>query len=368
MDINEKRREIQLEAVTALEKNNFNGIVLLPTGTGKSFVMIESLKRLIDTGTINKIWYLCNSEDLRDKGFVEELKNWGAEDLIDNITRMCYQSACKIQGESVDVVLADEFDFSLSDVYRRVYQNNEIKHRILVSATIEKERLPIAKEIAPIVYQKKLQDIEENSIVNKSKYYFVKFMMTAEETKSYLWHNLKISNAINSNVSSERIKFMVLERKRFVNSLETSKNACRKLMEYIYKQDKENKVLIFCESNAQATAVCKYTYHSDTPEEDNLTAFKNGDFNYLSVCGKVNRGVNIPGVNNVIFESCNRSKTQLTQRLGRGKRLEVDKILNVYFLVPHFRQNGIIKPTKVLDWIYDAGRDIQFDDAVYYWI
>ena len=44
IEINEVKRKIQEEALDALEKNNYNGIVLLPTGVGKTWVLIEALK------------------------------------------------------------------------------------------------------------------------------------------------------------------------------------------------------------------------------------------------------------------------------------------------------------------------------------
>jgi superfamily II DNA or RNA helicase len=182
------------------------------------------------------------------------------------------------------------------------------------------------------------------------------------QQKSLLEFQKKSTYHIN-----KKLEFLVFERKHFLNNLKSSELICKRLMKDIYQQNKECKILVFCELNKQADAVCKYTYHSDTEEADNLKRFCNDEIQALAVCGKINRGVNISGVNNIIFESCNQSNTQLTQRLGRGKRLQVDQFLNAYFLVPYFMtKNNKLRPTKVHDWIYAAAKGLDLGKSVVY--
>lgn len=391
-EVNEERRKIQLEAVEALEKHDFNGIVILPTGTGKSWVMIECLKRLAKRyGGLDNIWYLCNSTDLRDTGFRKELEDWDALDFDPYITKMCYQSAYKVADQEIPLLLADEFDYSLTPEYSKVYFNNGFKHKIIVSATIDDKKLNLAEEIAPIVYRKELQEVEERKVLNSSNYYFVNFLMSESENDEYLKiqeefvEQMRNFDAANIDVKfanegddkrkaawklekvRKSLEFLKIKRKHFLNNLDSSRDACRKLMKEIYIDDRDCRIVVFCELNRQADAVCKYTYHSDSAEKDYLNAFINKDIQALAVCGKINRGINIPGVNHIILESCNQSKTQLTQRLGRGKRLGVDEILNVYFLVPYYRnRRNQLKPSKVHDWIANAARSLDLSKAQVY--
>lgn len=388
--INEERRKIQLEALDCLRKNDFNGIFLLPTGTGKSWVLIEALKELCETGSCENIWYLCNTTDLRDVDFINELKKWDAEYLIPKIKRMCYQTAHKIEGEKVDVLIADEFDFSLTDIYSRVYKNNSFKHKILTTAFISSDKIPLIEDVAKIVYYVSLQEVEDKHVLNKSKYNFVNFLMTDEETKIYLGYGNDIREKLSKiaklrervhmmdeasasyNTSMRDINYLSFsltnianERKRFLNSLDSSAGICRKLMQDIYIEDKDCKILTFCELTKQADKVCKYSYHGNE-KTDNLQKFRDNEIQSLSVCGKLNRGVNISNIRYVIFESCNQSKTQLIQRLGRGKRLKYDENLNVYFLIPCYLQGGKIKYTKVYDWITKASNDLDLSKAKNY--
>jgi superfamily II DNA or RNA helicase len=379
MQINQERERIQLEAISALEKSNFNGIFLLPTGTGKSRVLIECVKKLIKLYGYKKIWYLCNSTNLRDRDFVKELKEWGAEELEPLINRMCYQTAYKIQGEDIDIIIADEFDYSLTPEYSKVYNNNTFKHKIYTTAYIDKDKMKYVEQMnVKVVYDKGLQEVEDKQVLNKSRYYFVHFPMSNEESKEYIRLSSKIrmlmsekSSAVLSGVKSKisyanhKLDLAIRARKRYLNALESCAFYCRKLMQEIYSQDKGCKILTFCELTKQANSVCKYTYHSDS-EEGNLEKFRNDEIQSLAVCGKINRGVNIKGIKYIIFESCNQSKTQLIQRLGRGKRLKQDEVLNVYFMIPCYINNGKYEFTKVRDWIVNAASGLDLTDAKLY--
>lgn len=378
MVINKERRFIQNEALNALHANNYNGIFILPTGTGKSWVLIECLKRLVEKYDYKKVWYLCNSKDLRDRDFPKELDDWGMGHLKQYITFMCYQTAYKLTDEKVDVVIADEFDYSLSPEYHKVYLNNTFKHHIFTTAYIENDKLPLVEEIGvPIIYEKSLGDVEEKEVLNKSKYFFVNFLMSEEETRQYILLSKKIevarvdmdvAKALNpKNLKWRKLQYenAIRERKRYLNSLESSAFHCRKLMQEIYDTDKSCKILTFCELTKQADNVSKYTYHNAS-DQDTLDKFRNDEIQCLAVCGKINRGVNISNVKYMIFESCNMSRTQLIQRLGRGKRLKKDEVLNVYFLVPCYQENGKLKFTKVRDWISTAAASLDMSSATLY--
>jgi superfamily II DNA or RNA helicase len=378
-EVSAEKDKIQQEAIAALEKSNFNGIFILPTGAGKSRVVIECLKKLQKLYNYNNIWYLCNSTDLRDRDFVKELEDWGAADLIPKIKRMCYQTAYKIENEHIDIVIADEFDYSLSPEYSRVYYNNIFKHKLFTTAFIDKDKMKYVEELKiPIVYKKTLQEVEDKEVLNKSRYYFVNFLMSDQESKDYIRFNDRIAHlmnektvhALSGNKSQLRhvnykIELATRARKRFLNALESSAHYCRKLMAEIYKEDKACKILTFCELTKQADAVCKYTYH-DKSDPENLKKFREDQIQALAVCGKINRGVNIKGIKYVIFESCNQSKTQLIQRLGRGKRLKSNEVLNVYFLIPCYQENGKMKFTKIRDWIVNAAGNLDLSEAKLY--
>lgn len=359
--VNEARRELQLEAIAALEKANYNGFVVLPTGSGKGWVLIECIKRLNPKG---KIWYLCDSEDNRDTTFRNELINWGAEEWIDRIEFYCYQTACKLGESEGDVLLGDEADFALSPVYSQAFQH-KFKHKILVSATLAGDKREMAKSIVPIVFERVIKEVEDAGILNGANHHMVNFMLNEFENAEYLKFNKRFADMLNNGKQNQkRLEMLQIERKHFMSNLSSAKNVCRKLIKDLYA-DEAKKILVFCGLSEQADAICKYSYHSKS-EIDYLTPFDKGQIRVLTVVSKADRGLNINGVNNIIFESPTKSATKMVQRSGRGRRLSVDDILDIFYLVPYYKtKRGSIEPTIVKRWIYEATAKMNFNPIIY---
>jgi len=366
MEINERKREIGQECVDKFIENDFYGAAILPTGAGKTWIMLKCMSELFERDKINSVLYTCNSINLRDEDFPNEVKKWGYEKHLKNMQRLCYQSAYKLEGQSFDLGLIDEGDFSLTPEYIKLFLNNSFKYLIFVSATLEPEKLKLLKSLkpnVPIIYKKEMSDLENENVLNKSKYYYVNFMLTMEENNRYLRYNKAISSLLNKRDCSQKdLEFVLRQRKLFMNSLKSSAQICRSLLRHI-----DGRSLVFSELTDQSDRVCEFTYHGKNEGEENLLKFENEEINELGVCGKVDRGVNIKRVENVVLESCSSSKTKIVQKLGRGKRLLVDEFLNVYMLIPHYKQTRYdyykrkevteIKPTIVLSWLEKALKD-----------
>lgn len=368
--INEERRKLQLEALQSLRDNNFRGIVILPTGTGKSYVLIESLKELYKPGM--SVLYTCDSIRLRDSDFTKELEKWGGEDFSEVIEKQCYASAYKMRNKYYDILLADEGDYGLTPSYSQLFSENTFGHIIFVSATLETKKREIAANIAPIVYERKLKEIEENKVVNKSQLYYVPYYLNDKENAMYLEYNKRFHHLLMEEGPhvAQRLKFLTFERLHFLAGLESSAYICRRLMQDLHFMNSKSKMLIFCGMTEQADKVCKYSYHTKNQEDDNLDKFNNNEIQACAVCGKVDRGINIDGVDAIIMESVTGSETKMIQKLGRGKRLNVDDLLNVYFLVPYYRQTKMNKvrsfPTIILSKIQKACRNMGIENAKTY--
>lgn len=374
--INEERRKLQLEALHALRENSFRGIVILPTGTGKSFVLIEALKELYKPGM--SVLYTCDSIRLRDSDFNKELEKWGRytnDGLIDFtqvIEKQCYASAYKMIGNHYNILLADEGDYGLTPAYSRLFSENTFDYIIFVSATLESKKRAIAKDIAPIVYERKLKEIEENKVVNKSQFYYVPYYLNAKENAQYLEYNKRFHHLLQENGPhvAQRLKFLTFDRLHFLAGLESSAYICRRLMLDLKYHNNKSKMLIFCGMTEQADRICKHSYHTKNQEDGNLDKFNNNEIQECAVCGKIDRGINLDGVNTVIMENVTASETKMIQKLGRGKRLDVDDLLNVYFLIPYYKQLKMNRmqpyPTVVLNKVQKACRNMGIENAKTY--
>lgn len=105
--INKEREKIQLEALTALKDSNFNGAIIMPTGSGKSWILVQCLKELYNKGS-STFLYCCDNRKLRDEDFPKELEKWGVDSYLDIMDRLCYQSAYKLKNQKYDVLLLDK--------------------------------------------------------------------------------------------------------------------------------------------------------------------------------------------------------------------------------------------------------------------
>jgi superfamily II DNA or RNA helicase len=363
MKIHEERRKTQIEAVDALENNGFNGFVIAPTGIGKAWILIESLKRIKPKG---RIWYLCDSEDNRDTTFRNELIKWGAEKWVDKIEFMCYQTAYKLSDEKVELGLFDEADMALTPEYSKGMTQNKFKYKVAVSATLEGSKRGLAKSIVPIVYEKELKEVEDAKLLNPAKHYLVNFMLSKKENEKYLNYNYRFGKLLmgNAHRNREALEFLQIQRKHFLSSLDTSRNVCRKLLKQLHKVE-DNKIMVFCGLSDQADKICKYSYHAKS-KENYLVPFHEGKIRVIAVVGKVDRGQNIDGINNIVFESPTKSPTKFTQKSGRGRRLAQHETLHIYYLIPYYvDRKGEVSPTIVKKWVYQATNKINFNPITF---
>lgn len=355
------RDKILKEALDAYQKNKYNGVVLLPTGTGKGRLMVELAKILKP----ESILYLSNSTQLRDKMFIDELHKWDGAHLLKIMDRECYQTVYKWRNRKYDLVLADEFDAALTDKYSEVFKYNTFKYKVLVSATLDDDKRIKAKRIAPIIYEKKTEELIDEQVLNKIQFYFINYDLSGAENKGYLEYNERFKTLLNkpqNGLTKQQLERVQIQRKQFLSSLKSSAEVTKWLVDKL--MPKQQKILIFCGLSEQADKVCKNSYHSNNDNEQALIDFQTGKEKIISVVDKITRGVNIQDVRNIIFESTGRSKTKITQRIGRGLRLRADETLNVFFLVPYFKHPFYgKKATVVQDWILASTKDMNIANA-----
>lgn len=368
VDVDKKRYELQLEVVETLERADYNGIAICPTGLGKALILIECLKNISPRG---RVWYLSDSQLNRDSTFKNELIKWGAEEWIDRIEFYCYQTAFKLKDEEVELCLADELDV-VAEAYSRSCLLNKFEHFIGVTATLPPEKRKLVEKIRPVVYEIGLQEIEDQGLLNKSRYFEVNYMLTPKENKKYLEFNQQFVRLLqDSKKNTQELEFLKIRRGQFLAGLESSAKVCKRLVNELIKEGK--KVLIFCNLSVQADKVCENSYHSKSVN-NMLTDFNEDKIKLLSVVSKIDRGVNL-GVDSggvfspvgaLILESPNRSATKFLQRSGRGRRLQVHQTLDVYLLIAHYRNfRGQSLPTVVKRWVNNATKSINYKPIQY---
>jgi superfamily II DNA or RNA helicase len=356
-----EKDKLQQEGFRLAEKAKFNGIFLLPTGTGKGKLMIDIVKHLKP----KSILYLCDTTLLRDKMIVDEFRAWDAEQYLQVMDRVCYQTACKWKDKHYELILADEFDAALTPTRKNTFNNIKSDYRIMVSATLDDKKRTMAKRIAPILFEQTPKEVIERGILNNVQYYYVNYDLTTAENIKYLEYNKSFRNllqGIQTGDVTRKLEMLQIQRKQFLSSLGSSVKVVKWIRHNL--EQRKQKILIFCGLSEQAQKVCEHSYFADSDDQTMLTKFELGHILTLAVVNKVDRGVNISGIKHIIHESVGRSKTRLTQRNGRGMRLSTDDTLNVFFLVPHYQhQYQGRQPTIVKKWIQDSAVDMDLTNA-----
>jgi superfamily II DNA or RNA helicase len=257
-----------------------------------------------------------------------------------------------------------EFDFGLTPAYSQVFFNNKFKHKVLVSATCDEKKLTVLNKIVPIVYTKIAKDAEKAGALNKAKIYFVNFMLYPDENKEYIYFNSKFVKLLNYQTRNPKaLEMLQWQRKLMLSNLRSSKEVTHALIPLLLK-DPKNKIVIFTGTTEQAELLHYNTYHSKQKKNENLEKFNNGDERVVVVVGKIDRGQNLKGANNIVFTAITRSKTKTSQRTGRGRRLDEDDFVHIFFLIPYYKTiRGEIRPTVVLSQVIESSEDLNLKHA-----
>lgn len=361
MKINAERYQLQEQIKEEIRKSGYRCGFVAPTGSGKAKILVDSMLEVKPENVI----FLTNSIRNRDITFIDEMIKWGAEEYLDRIELMCYQSAYKLKGKHYQLVLADEVDIC-ADAYFKFFQNNTFDKIIYTSATMMPKKRKMLETVAPIVYETGLKEVQGQGIVNDSKYFLVKYLLSPKENAQYLKYNAIFAAELSKpRKDTKKLEFIQIQRNLFLSKLQSSVTKTRELLDKLYKET-HRKILIFSGVAAQADKVCKYSYHSHNKADDLFKDFGDGKIRVIAVVGKVDRGENIDGVNTIVFEAPKKSQTKWQQKSGRGRRLDVEEYLDIFYMVPYYRDRfGHIKPTIVESWVISSSGTLNIKPEIY---
>lgn len=284
---------------------------------------------------------------MRDKNWEEEFTKWRAKTLYKRLDRCCYVSANKIKNKKYDLVILDEAH-NITENNALFFENNEISNILALTATpptdIDKQLIlhslgvtttytltldqgidlgvvsPYEIEIIEIPLDSKDKYIKSGS--KKKRFYQTEF-------DKYQYLSERIRKLMFSNDKKDTLKFMLFNRMRFIYNLKSKTDTARGVLDTIPESER---TLIFCGSIKQAEELCKFSYHSKNEKLKNFDKFCNGEINRLASVQKLNEGVNIPNVDNVVIVQLNSRDLHLIQRIGRAVRFRDNHTAKIYIL------------------------------------
>ncbi len=354
----------QTEAVDAWQANGARGVVVLPTGTGKTHVAVLAIHRtqrpaLVVTPTIDLLnqWY---NQLLTAFEVPIGLLGGGYYDLRP-LTVTTYDSAyihMERWGNRFGLLVFDECHHLPGPTYLQAAVGSLAPFRLGLTATPERgdgqEHL-IPSLIGPIVYRREIKQLAG------------KFLADYQVERLYV--ELSAEEQARYTAAREHYRGFVAERgismsgpqgwQRFIQ--ETSRSpegrvafrayreqkqiavaapAKLQLLERLLERHRRDRVLIFTYDNATVYQIARrflvpaITHQTKTKERRLiLERFHSGEYTVVVTSQVLNEGVDVPAANVGIVLSGTGSVTEHVQRLGRLLRVQADKQALLYEVV-----------------------------------
>lgn len=301
------------------------GIVILPTGTGKTF--LSAFDTLKATGRIlfivHRIDILTQSREAFEKVYPKASLGLLTGTIKENVKESKILFASKDSLRSPEVLTSfdkDEFDYIIVDevhhgqapTYQLVLKYFEPKF-FMLGLTATPDRMD-RKDIFELfdyqkVFEYSLTDAIENGFLVPYSYYGLHDNIDYTKIKH---------NGIKYNVADLDDKLIIKERNE-------------KIFEEYVSKGNLNKALGFCCSVKHANAMAKFfsergvpsvAITSESPNRDQLLkGFRENKYTVAFTVDLFNEGVDFPDLRVLLFLRPTESKTIFFQQLGRGLRL-----------------------------------------------
>jgi len=361
--VNHVRGIVQKEATLAVISNEGRGMVILPTGSGKSKVAInlaihKMVTRPDDTIGPGSYSLIVPTEKLRDENWQEEFLKWNAKEIYDVTERLCYASASKVKGTNPSLVILDEAH-NLTELSSDFFFNNNIESVIALTATkpTDKAKLKIFENLnIPIVYELSLDDAVRLGFVAPYKIKVIlvplnnvdkdvvggtkkkPFMTTESAMYAYLSNTMQSAQFDKSPAGKARYKFATMRRMHFIHKLKSKHEVTKYLLDNLIPQD--DRAIIFAANIENSEAFGPDFFHSKSTSVA-YEAFKSEEINRLYCVKSVNEGHNFPSVDKGIIEQIDSNDKNLTQRVGRIIRFRPGHEALLYIIVSEGTQDAV---------------------------
>ncbi|MFN4259339.1 MAG: DEAD/DEAH box helicase family protein [Gemmataceae bacterium] len=354
----------QLEGLETWWKKGARGVVVLPTGTGKTYLAILAIQKvgrpsLVITPTIDLLnqWYAELSLAFDTP---VGLLGGGSYDL-QPLTVATYDSAyihLERWGQRFGLVVFDECHHLPGPSYMQAAIGSLAPFRLGLTATPERtdgQHALLAELIGPIVYRREIKQLAgqfladyriERLYVELSPEEKERYRLAREQYRQFVesrriamggahgWQRF-IQETCRS--AEGRAAFQAYrEQKRLAQAAPAKLHT----LEHLLEQHARDRVLIFTYDNATVYQIARrflvpaITHQTKAKERQQILArFHAGDYPVIVTSQVLNEGVDVPAANIGIVLSGTGSVREHVQRLGRLLRKHGDKQALLYEVV-----------------------------------
>jgi superfamily II DNA or RNA helicase len=348
----------QSEAVAAWWRGGKSGrgVVVLPTGTGKTFVAILAIHEvgrptLVVTPTIDLMtqWY----SELRVAFDVPVGLLGGGYHDIQPLTVTTYDSAhlhVERWGNRFGLIVFDECHHLPGASYMNAAIASLAPFRLGLTATPERtdgQDMVLDLLVGPIVYRREIKELAGHFLADyRTERLYVE--LTEEEAVAYqqardFYRQFCIDKGISMSGPNGWQRFIqetcrspqgkaAFEAYREQRRLALAAPAKLKLLEQLLEQHRRDRVLIFTYDNATVYQIARQylvpaiTHQTKVKERRHiLDGFQTGEYSVVVTSRVLNEGVDVPAANVGIVLSGTSTVREHVQRLGRLLRKHGDK-------------------------------------------
>ena len=353
-------REYQQAALDSWRTHDRQGTVVLPTGSGKTFLGLQAIadagvSALVVTPTIDLLnqWHatLTNAfgEQLTDEVGV---LGGGSHD-IGALTVTTYDSAYRYideYGDRFGLLITDETHHLAAETYLQIPEMTLAPYRLGLTATYERadgRETLLEDRLGPVVYEEDVDDLAGEFL---SEYETIQMSvdLTPSERTEYdeeyqiyrdyvdshdfdLWNEQGYAEFLKRTSYDPQGRRALVAKQR---AERIARTASKKLdtLDNLLKRHHDDRVIVFTANNDFAYDISQefilpcITHQTDTDERTEiLERFRNGEYSMLATSQVLDEGIDVPAANVGIILSGSASKRQYAQRLGRILRPTDDR-------------------------------------------
>lgn len=357
-------KDYQREALEAWLESGSRGVIVLPTGVGKTYIALASMARLKKPTII-----IVPTLELMDQ-WVDRIQNFFDEDVgrfgggekdVKCITVSTYDSAyinAETLGNKFYLMVFDEVHHLPSEGYRQIAILSASPYRLGLTATPEREdgaHELLPEIVGPIVYRRYVSEmagryLAEFDIVRihvslnddeQKKYDELrgKFKKFFEERGWTIRGILDFQKLIIKSGRDRRAREALLA---WIEARRIALNATNKIemLKKLLRKHRGDRVIIFTEYNKLVRDISTRFLIPEithkTPEKERrltMERFKRGYYNAIVTSKVLEEGIDVPEANVAIILSGSGSRREFIQRLGRILRPKENKRAILYEIV-----------------------------------
>jgi superfamily II DNA or RNA helicase len=335
---------------------NFKGTIVMPTGTGKTFLAIYCICHLkLPTLCVVPTLALVDQWVQKLNLFFDEVGEWtGRAKNLKPITVATYDSAsisAEFLGNKFAFLVFDEVHHLPSENYRKIAQMSVAWNRLGLTATLEREdglHKLIPELVGSFIYKVNIKDVRNfiadwhivqlntkmtkedvikySALMKKYRDFCTSLGLNPGEKETFL-RVLRLS--FRDPIAREAVSSL-REAKKLAMNYEGKINVVREIL----KKHKGEKILIFTDSQQMAYKISEtflipaITSEISTEERSfYLKAFSEGKITAIVSAHVLDEGIDVPEASVAVIVSGSGSPREFVQRLGRILRPSKPKAL-----------------------------------------